>query len=96
MLSALGENFGSSATWSRPNGALYIWLKMPDGVDFVKIQQKAMEAEVGYQPGPLFAPDGISGENYARLCFGYNTPEEIRDGISKLAQVLDDAGMLGP
>ena len=28
MLSALGENFGSEATWSRPNGGLYVWLEL--------------------------------------------------------------------
>ena len=96
MLAALGESFGSAATWSRPNGALYFWLKMPEDADLVSVQQKALNAEVGYHPGPLFAPDGVSGKNYARLCFGYNTPEEIHEGIARLAQVLDQAGMLGP
>jgi 2-aminoadipate transaminase len=94
MLAALGESFGSAATWSRPEGALYVWLQMPEGADLAATQQRALDADVGYQPGPLFAPDGVSGRNYARLCFGYNTPAEIHEGIARLAEVLDRAGML--
>ncbi len=97
MLAALGENFGSGATWSRPNGGLFIWLKMPEGTDLVKLRDVALDtADVGYIPGTMFAPDGVSGKNYARLCFGYNTPEEIREGIARLADVFEKAGVLRP
>ena len=94
MLAALGESFGPAASWSRPDGALYIWLRMPEDADLAALQPKALDADVGYLPGPLFAPDGASGRNYARLCFGYNTPAEIHEGISRLAQVIDEAEML--
>ena len=57
-------------------------------------QQAAMDADVGYHPGVNFSPDGVSGSNYARLCYGYNTPEEIHEGISRLAEVFDKAGYL--
>jgi len=95
MLAALGENFGSTAKWSHPDGALFIWLEMPEGVDLVAAREKAVEADVGYLPGPGFAPDGVSGKNCARLCFGYNTPEEIHEGIARLAGVFEDLGMMG-
>ena len=68
---------------------------MPERADLLAIQQRALDAEVGYHPGPLFAPDGVSGKNFARLCYGYNTPAEIHEGIARLAEVLDSAGMLG-
>ena len=95
MLAALGENFGSEARWSQPEGALFIWLEMPEGVDLVDALPAANEAGVGYLPGPGFAPDGVSGRNCARLCFGYNTPEEIHEGIARLAKVFEDLGMMG-
>ena len=95
MLAALGENFGSSAKWSQPEGALFIWLEMPEGVDLVDALPAANEAGVGYLPGPGFAPDGVSGRNCARLCFGYNTPEEIHEGIGLLAGVLEGLGLMG-
>ncbi len=93
MLSALGENFGSAATWSQPEGGLYIWLKMPDGTDLEVCRDAAREAGVLYQTGLIFSPTG-EGRNYARLCYGYNTPEEIREGIALLADVLAKQGVL--
>ena len=94
MLAALGESLGPAARWSLPDGGLFIWLQVPEGADLVDAQQPAMEADVGYHPGPMFSPDGASGRNYARLCFGYNTPEEIREGIARLAEVLYRLGYL--
>ncbi len=94
MLAALGENFGSSASWGRPDGALYIWLRMPEGVDLVEALPAARDADVGYLPGPVFSPDGESGKSFARLCYGYNTPEEIHEGIARLADVFERVGIL--
>ena len=94
MLAALGENFGDRAEWSTPNGGLYLWLKMPEGMDIAGLRDDALTAGVGYQPGPIFAPDGVSGANYARLCFGYNTPGEIHEGIARMAEVFRRAGAL--
>jgi DNA-binding transcriptional MocR family regulator len=67
---------------------------MPEGTDLVKLRDIALKDEVGYIPGPMFAPDGVSGKNYARLCFGYNTPEEIHEGIARLADVFAREGAL--
>jgi 2-aminoadipate transaminase len=94
MLAALGENIGSSATWSRPEGALYIWLQLREDADITTTHQSAMDLDVGYHPGVNFAADGISGKNMARLCYGYNTPSEIHEGIARLADVFDQAGYL--
>ena len=95
MLAALGENFGSQGTWNNPGGGLYIWLQMPEGADVAGALPAALEADVGYQPGTVFSPDGASGANYARLCYGYNTIGEIHEGIGRLAEVFDHVGILG-
>ena len=94
MLAALGENFGTAATWSRPDGGLYLWLRMREGADLVRALEPALAADVGYQAGPSYASDGVSGRNYARLCFGYNTLEEIHEGIARLAEVFSEQGFL--
>ena len=94
MLAALGENFGSAASWDRPDGALYVWVKLREDADLTATHALALDADVGYQPGVNFAPDGVSGKNYARLCYGYNTPEEIHEGIARLAEVFHKAGYL--
>ena len=95
MLAALGENFGTAAKWSRPDGGLYVWLEMLEGADLVGAKDAAFESDVGYSAGNMFAPDGVSGVNAARLCFGYNTPDEIGEGIARLAEVFEREGMLG-
>ncbi len=95
MVAALGENFGSAAEWSEPEGGLFIWLKMQEEADLQVIRDKVLDtADVGYQSGPLFAPDGVSGKNYARLCFGYNTPADIHEGIARLADAFAKEGVL--
>ncbi len=95
MLAALGENFGDRARWSQPDGGLFTWLEMPEGSDITSIRDRVLEtADVGYIAGPNFAPDGVSGRNCARLCFGYNTPEQIREGIARLAQAFEREGVL--
>ena len=97
IVSALDEHFsGTGATWSRPQGGLFIWLTLPEGVDMVALRDKVLEsADVGYLPGTVFAPDGVSGKNCARLCFGYNSPAEIKEGIKRLAEALRKERALG-
>lgn len=97
MLVALNEHFGGSdASWSRPEGGLFIWLKMAEGVDITSIRDRVLEKfDVGYIPGPRFAPDQVAGQNYARLCFGYNSPAEIKEGIGRLAEAFRQEGFLG-
>ncbi|MEZ4862023.1 MAG: PLP-dependent aminotransferase family protein [Caldilineaceae bacterium] len=97
MLAALEAHFGGTgSTWSKPKGGLFIWLQLPAGADAVAVRDKVLEtADVGYLPGPGFSPDGVSGRNCLRLCFGYNTPAEIGEGIAKLAAAFRVEGMIG-
>ena len=89
MLSALGENFGTSARWSNPDGGLYIWLELPQGCDVQKLVEKSLnQIDVGFHPGTDYSPDSTKGHNFMRLCYGYNDTEEISTGISKLAEFL--------
>jgi DNA-binding transcriptional MocR family regulator len=93
MLAALGESFGSAATWTVPSGGMYIWVTMPEGTDASAAHSVALDAGVAYQPGHIFAPDGVSGKNCFRLTFGYNSLEEIHDGIGLLAEVFTREGV---
>ena len=88
MISALQENFGNNTKWSNPNGGLYIWVELPNHSDTSIAQPIAFNQDVGFLPGVLFAADGFSGKNKMRLCFGFNKPEEIQDGIKKLSNVF--------
>ena len=94
MLAALGENMGADATWARPEGGLYTWLTMPDHVDLVKAAEPAARASVTYDLGTKFATGDDPGHNRARLCFSYNTEDEIAEGIARFADVLSGMGYL--
>jgi 2-aminoadipate transaminase len=96
MLAALEEHFGDQATWSEPQGGLYLWVKLPAGADVAAVRDKILETDdVGYIPGTNFAADGVSGRNMMRLCYGYCTPAQIGEGIAALARGLRREGVLG-
>lgn len=87
MVSALAE-FLPTCTFNDPTGGFYIWLKLPDGVNSKEIQEEALAAGVAYVPGRGFYATG-EGDEFIRLSFCYPTPEEIREGIKRLASVVN-------
>jgi 2-aminoadipate transaminase len=87
MLGALDEHFTGFAEWSRPRGGLFIWVRLPDGMDTVARLPDARAAGVDYLPGPNFSPTR-QGANYLRLSFAYLSAEDIRAGLGVLADVL--------
>jgi DNA-binding transcriptional MocR family regulator len=95
MLSALGENFGDRAKWSKPEGGLYIWLEMNKNVDITEAQKTSInKINVGFHSGVSYSASGMSGKNCIRLCYGYNQPVEIREGIAKLSEYFADLGII--
>ncbi len=91
MLAGLEEGFGepsdSGATWSRPRGGLFIWLTLAPGVDMQAVADQALREGILIFPGIRLSPEGNSGHNCARLCFGYDSPQVIREGIGRLAGI---------
>ena len=70
-------------------------MKLKDGVDTVALSQKALEEiDVGFHPGTNYSPDGTSGKDYLRLCYGYNQPDDIMEGIRILAEFCAREGVL--
>jgi len=90
MLEALAEHLSGMATWSRPRGGLFIWLRLPEAYDTTKLLEAAHAAGVTYLPGTNFSPEG-QGANYLRLSFAYLGPDEIRAGIAVLGRVIKAA-----
>lgn len=87
MLQALAENFPAPVYWTRPEGGLFLWGTLPAGIDAARVLQIAVEHQVAFVPGAPFFPCG-GGENTMRLNFSNATPENIREGIKRLGQVL--------
>jgi DNA-binding transcriptional MocR family regulator len=87
MDEALREHLGGFATWRKPEGGYFFWVTLPDGVDTEKLRDAAKAAGAGYQPGSKCS---ISSElrNCLRLSFAFYSPDEIREGIARLARAL--------
>ncbi len=89
MLEALDEHFPSEARWTRPEGGFFVWVELPEFLDTGAMLAEAVESGVTFVPGDGFFPDG-RGRNCMRLAFCYAEPEAIREGIARLAEVLED------
>jgi DNA-binding transcriptional MocR family regulator len=89
MLTALDQYMPPGCTWTRPDGGFYVWLTVPDGVDTKAMLPRAITARVAYASGTGFYADQL-GSRQMRLSFCYPTPERIREGVRRLANVLSD------
>jgi len=73
--------------WTEPDGGLFIWAWMPEGINTKDMLARAIEHKVAYVPGAAAYVDG-SGHNTMRLSFSFSTPEEIDEGIRRLSEVV--------
>ncbi|MFC2095375.1 PLP-dependent aminotransferase family protein [Candidatus Bipolaricaulota bacterium] len=73
--------------WTKPDGGLFVWAWMPEGIDTKDMLKRAIENKVAYVPGAAFFVDG-TGQNTMRLSFSSSTPAEIDEGIRRLAEVV--------
>ncbi|MEU3911654.1 PLP-dependent aminotransferase family protein [Streptomyces sp. NPDC029721] len=88
MLDALEEYLPPGCTWTEPDGGFYVWVKVPEGVDTKAMLPRAVAARVAYAPGTGFYTNGL-GSRRMRLSYCYPTPERIREGVRRLAAVLE-------
>ncbi len=88
MLSSLSDLMPSGTQWTRPGGGLFVWATLPDDLDSKAMVPRAIAARVAYVPGTGFYADG-TGQQHMRLNFSYPTPERIREGIRRLAGVIE-------
>ncbi|WP_093583014.1 PLP-dependent aminotransferase family protein [Geodermatophilus amargosae] len=87
-LESLDALMPPGTTWTRPDGGFYVWLKLPAGLDSKLMQPRAVGAHVAYVPGIGFYADG-SGREYMRLSYCYPEPDQIREGVRRLARVIE-------
>jgi 2-aminoadipate transaminase len=91
MLEALERHMPDDAAWSRPEGGYFIWLDVPSGPETAELLSHAEEAGVTFVKGTDFFVPGGGGDRSLRLAFSFVSPEEISDGIARLAPLLRGA-----
>lgn len=82
------EDLLPRARWTTPLGGFYVWVTVPDGIDATAMLPRAVTERVAYVPGTAFFANGQGRQNM-RLSYCYPTPERIREGIRRLASVID-------
>jgi 2-aminoadipate transaminase len=87
LMEALNEQFGTSAEFEDPKGGIFLWVKLPDHVDTLKLYQAALAAGVAINPGPEWSTDKAYAGCRLRLCFASPSHDQIRDGVAVLADV---------
>src|SRR6266700_5053685 len=87
LMESLNEHFGTAAEFDDPKGGIFLWVKLPDNVDTLKLYQPALKAGVAINPGPEWSVNKDHSKSRMRLCFASPTHDEIRQGIAALADV---------
>jgi 2-aminoadipate transaminase len=87
LMEALNEQFGTAAEFEDPKGGIFLWVKLPDNVDTLKLYQAALAAGVAINPGPEWSTNKPYAGSRLRLCFASPTHEQIREGVAVLAEV---------
>lgn len=87
MLDALDE-YMPECSWTKPVGGFYTWVTLPEGLNARSMLPRAVKAQVAYVSGTAFYYDG-RGTDHMRLSFCYPEPDRIREGVRRLAGVVN-------
>ncbi|MYS93497.1 MULTISPECIES: PLP-dependent aminotransferase family protein [Streptomyces] len=87
MLAALPGALPEGSVWTRPEGGMFLWARLPEPYDTTALLPQVVRHDVAYVPGaPFYA--GTPDRTTLRLCFVTQTPEEIEEGLRRLSKGL--------
>jgi 2-aminoadipate transaminase len=87
MVKLMEESFPSEVHFTMPEGGMFLWVTLPEGISSLKLFDRAIKEKVAFVPGQAFFSDG-SGGNTMRLNFSNCDEEKITRGIERLANVI--------
>ena len=79
------------ARFTPPSGGYFMWVELPEGIDVAELETAAKERDVLFVKGTDFLLEG--GENTLRLAYSGVTPEQIDEGITRLAEAARSLGV---
>ena len=88
LLDSMEQLMPAGTTWTVPQGGFYSWVTLPEGLDSKAMLPRAVAALVAYVPGTGFFVDG-QGRESLRLSYCYPDPDRIREGVRRLAGVVE-------
>ncbi|MCZ0871377.1 PLP-dependent aminotransferase family protein [Peribacillus sp. AS_2] len=87
MLSCIEEFFPKNLSYSKPEGGLFIWVELPEGVDSTHIFTESLKNNVACVPGVPFFPNSTQ-KNTLRLNYSNMSKEKIIEGMKRMGEVL--------
>jgi DNA-binding transcriptional MocR family regulator len=88
VLAALKANMPKGVEWTKPEGGMFIWVTLPEGIDGAALLARSIETErVAFVPGKAFHADG-SGANTIRLSFSLADEHAAKEGIARLGRLI--------
>jgi len=88
MIKTMKECFPDGYKCTKPQGGLFMWVILPEGIDTKEMLPEAIKEKVAYISGKAFNVDG-SGANTMRLNFSYSPEDTIEEGIKRLGRVIE-------
>ena len=87
MLAALQQDMPSDVTWNTPVGGMFLWARLPKGMNAQELLPKAVDKGVAFVPGAAFYNDHADPRTM-RLSFVTPNVDEIRTGVAALAAAI--------
>jgi 2-aminoadipate transaminase len=89
MVSSIEKHFPEEVEFTRPEGGMFLWVTLPEGVSSLRLFDLAGGENVAFVPGSAFYVDD-GGKNTLRLNFSNSNGDEIEEGIKRLAKVIKE------
>lgn len=88
-IQTMEKAFPKEALFTKPQGGLFAWVELPQGINARDILQKCLEKNVAFVPGGSFFPNG-GHENTFRINFSNMSEDKIEEGLNRLGAVLKE------
>lgn len=89
MLQAFRDYMPEGVSWTEPEGGLFLFLTLPEGMDAESLFRKAIENNVAFVLGSVFHCDG-SGKNTMRINFSFMPMDKTTEGVKRLAKAIKE------
>ena len=80
------KNMG--VAWTKPEGGLFLWATVPDGIDTLELFYEAIKFKVAFVPGEVFYGENPA-KNHMRINFSYPSKNQLTEAVKRLSDCLN-------
>ena len=74
-------------TWTKPEGGLFLWATVPEGIDTLELFYEAIKFKVAFVPGAVFYGEKPA-MNHMRLNFSYPSKKQLSEAVRRLSDCM--------